>query len=72
MNQCTYKKIIEAKLLRFTDVDLKQIIKFMNSSSHPRHFKNLTSHITRMDIVRQESFDKVFPEMAGLFEKVTV
>jgi len=68
----SYKKIIEAKLLRFTDVDLKQIIKFMNSSSHPRHFKNLTSHITRMDIVRHESFGKVFPEIAGLFEEVTV
>ena len=44
----------------------------MNSSSHPRHFKNLNSHITRMDIVRNESFEKVFPEMAGLFETVRV
>lgn len=63
-----YLKVkIKEKLANYKQTNLENITNFMmNSDQNQLHFEMLKVQISRIDIVRNESFEKTFPELHRL------
>ena len=66
------KLIIKQKLEEYKGINLNNVINFMMSGDNVQHFKQFQHHTTRTDIVRHETFDKVFPELSTMFQGVII
>ena len=68
----TAKVKIQKKLESYNERNLHSVINFMMNSNTQSQFNMFERHIRRMDIVRDESFAKTFPELASIYKGVTV
>lgn len=68
----TAKVKIQEKLESYNERNLHSVINFMMNSNTQSQFNMFERHIKRMDIVRDESFAKTFPELAVIYKGVTV
>ncbi len=66
------KLTIKKKLEQYKGLNLSNVINFMMGADNSQYFENFQRHTSRKDIVRHENFEKVFPELAVMFQGVTV
>jgi hypothetical protein len=66
------KLTIKKKLEQYKGLNLSNVINFMMGADNSQHFENFQRHTSRKDIVRHEKFEKVFPELAVMFQGATV
>ena len=63
---------IREKLYNYKKRNLDSVISFMMNTNTQESFKVFEKHIKRTDLVREESFEKTFPELVSLYKGVTV
>ena len=66
------KSVVKDRLLDYDYKGFDQVIQFMENSDNSHKIKEFKKHIYRMDLVRVESFDKTFSEIAELMNILTI